>query len=870
MEGGPGLAAWGKFEGAERGGPCWHPLIDHCADVAACCEALLRQPILARRLSRLAGIETLDEVLIARLSAIAFLHDLGKANWGFQHKIRPGSKTWDAGHVGEVYHLLDETRPLLAAFLEAVPLEEMVEWMTGNGFSHLLYASISHHGIPWNGAIAKGNPAYWEPNGRYDPFQTLHDLGAKLRLWFPDAFKAGTPPFIAKPAFQHAFAGIVMLADWLGSDIRMFPFSKPDDGERMVFARGRANKMLKDIGLDVRSKLMAVTSRSLSFYDIFEVPLYEMQKAVRDLVPTPLAILESETGSGKTEAALWHFKALFEAGLVDGLYFALPTRVAATQIHRRICDAVSRIFPAQDRPEVLLALPGYAQVDGVKAKILPGFEVLWPDEPDGREAHRRWAAENPKRFLAAQIAVGTIDQALLSNLKIKHAHLRSTALLRHLLVVDEVHASDAYMSVLLKSVLNVHLAAGGYAFLMSATLGAATRTLFLEGARTPPPPLEAAVACPYPAISWRDNEDETQVQEIPPNKKEKHVAPQLAPIIDEPNAIAAAALKAARAGAKVLVVRNTVNAAIAIQMALEDMCDGPADRRLLFRCGDVVTLHHGRFAREDRTLIDQAVEARMGKSRPDDGGIIVGTQTLEQSLDIDADFLITDLCPMDVLLQRIGRLHRHDRPDRPQRFESACCLVLIPEERDFSPDKGAGRRHGLGKYIYEDIRVIEATLRLLETTETLSIPAMNRELVERATHPDALAALSQELGDAWREDGNRIIGLKSAQANVANQHRIRRDKPFGEETFPGIDEKLRTRLGEDDRLVEWPEGTELPMGPFGQPVKRLSVPAHLCKGSGPDAEASLGVRRADGFSFALGAHTYDYSRFGLRKIDKEA
>lgn len=125
---------------------------------------------------------------------------------------------------------------------------------------------------------------------------------------------------------------------------------------------------------------------------------------------------------------------------------------------------------------MLLAVSGYVRVDDAQAhKILPGFEVLWADNPDEAEAHTRWAAENPKRFLAAQIAVGTIDQALLSNLQVRHAHLRSAALLRHLLVVDEVHASDAYMTALLRSVLEVHLAAGGHALLMSATLGSVAR-----------------------------------------------------------------------------------------------------------------------------------------------------------------------------------------------------------------------------------------------------------------------------------------------------------------------------------------------------------------------------------------------------------
>src|SRR5690606_3519381 len=132
-----------------------------------------------------------------------------------------------------------------------------------------------------------------------------------------------------------------------------------------------------------------------------------------------------------------------------------------------------------------------------------------------------------------------------------------------------------------------------------------------------------------------------------------------------PVALAAQALDAARAGARVLVIRNTVGDAVATRQALAQLApDAPEP----FRLGGVGTLHHGRFAREDRRRLDTAVEAALGKDAPRAGGLVlIGTQTLEISLDLDADLLITDLCPIDVLLQRIGRLHRHERA-RPAGF----------------------------------------------------------------------------------------------------------------------------------------------------------------------------------------------------------
>ena len=204
-----------------------------------------------------------------------------------------------------------------------------------------------------------------------------------------------------------------------------------------------------------------------------------------------------------------------------------------------------------------------------------------------------------------------------------------------------------------------------------------------------------------------------------------------------------------------------------------------ADSSLLFALDGVLTLHHGRFALDDRLRLDQEVEGRLGKDRAPGGAIVVGTQTLEQSLDIDADLLITDLCPMDVLLQRIGRLHRHQREDRPAGYGSPRCLVLTPDSDDLSPllKRGPGR-NGLGPYghVYEDLRILEITRRLIGEFPKWDIPTMNRELVEWATHPVALETIVQELGDDWRVHANSLTGGMLAEGMTAQSAIIQRDK----------------------------------------------------------------------------------------------
>ncbi|EQD77156.1 CRISPR-associated helicase Cas3, partial [mine drainage metagenome] len=241
---------------------------------------------------------------------------------------------------------------------------------------------------------------------------------------------------------------------------------------------------------------------------------HPLQTAVDALDPleesTRLVIAEAETGSGKTEAALAWFFNLFAEGRVDGLYFALPTRVAARQLYERVCKYINRVFPdPQCRPVTVLAVPGYPLLDGLPPeRALPTQEAgnRWQDDETLRRRERQWSAERPKRFLAATVAVGTVDQALLSVVQTAHAHLRSVCLDRSLLVVDEVHASDVYMSRLLEVLLGHHLGVGGHAMLLSATLGSRARGRYVAvaGGECPLPSAVAATQVPYPALTFAD------------------------------------------------------------------------------------------------------------------------------------------------------------------------------------------------------------------------------------------------------------------------------------------------------------------------------------------------------------------------------
>jgi len=869
----PHLGAFGKLEW-DKGGAVigWHPLADHMLDVAACFECLSGCHSIRRAMEAAAG-RKLNELDISRLAVLVFLHDLGKANSGFQAKRWKYSQdipsAWPvrkhAGHGIEALKLFDSSNRL-EHLLELLPVDSMSTW--GDACYSLLVASISHHGRPLKDTPSDWNKNIWRRVGNvYDPATVLHEIGERVIEIYPQAFKTEGKPLPDAPAFGHLFAGLVQLADWLGSDTDFFPFSNENE-VRSITAMEKARKAISVIGLDPEYWRSKVKGLSPNFADTFGIAKpHPIQAAMSDDQLGPLVILESETGSGKTEAALWRFVHLFRAGVVDSLYFALPTRVAASQIYYRVQTAIKKLWPEYS-PLTVLALTGYdTRADGAKVHRLPKFKVLWADNPDDAKAHQRWAAENAKRFLAAPIAVGTIDQALLGALQVRHAHLRHAMLARSLLVVDEVHASDPYMTVLLEHLLKAHLNNGGHVLLLSATLGSSARNRYLALATNMKRPqaksmtFEKACAVPYPAIS-----DQKQTRAVDATGNTKKVTWAAYDIIDSPDKIANMAIAAAKLGAKVLVIRNTVPSAIATLSAIEESIP---DKAWLFTVNGVVTLHHSRFSRQDRPIMDKAIEVQLGKQRPLGPLIVVGTQTLEQSLDIDADVLITDLCPMDVLLQRIGRLHRHTRPakERPEAYQSAQVWVLTPAGHDLNP-LIARTQHGLGMFhngggVYADLRVLEATRALLVERPVVSIPANNRYLVEAATHPDKLHAIQTVKGEAWQTLGQRIEGSTGAQQTIGHLHALDVEQTFGEREFPN-DVQIATRLGAQDRILHFEPAFP---GPFGEPLKELPIRYHLLpKDLSPDAGSSDISQTETSITFRLGDAQFRYTRLGLERI----
>jgi len=852
-------ALWAKHEGPDE----WHPLVAHSADVAATLEMLLQHTSLSARMARLMKQDHLTEVQIQRFCVFAVLHDTGKANQGFQN--RAFDKNLTADHVTPMVGVLrtDDTKQKI---VKALGLRTLIPWFAKpNDILSWLRTIWSHHGKPVQ--PERPDKGLWTD----ESIEHLSEFNDWAHQWYPEAFEEAPP--LDSPQLQHLFNGALTLADWIASDTTFFELSPDltDPEDAIDMARCRAKEAIKELGLILNRDIDSSLPTILGGYDP-----YEVQEEVQSLPTHPdgtLSVLESATGSGKTEGAIGRYARLLEEGLVDSMFFAVPTRAAAKQLQGRIKEARNRIFGAKE-PPVHLAVPGYLKVDDVEGTRF-GWQVRW-DEDVGQ---RGWAAESSKRYTASPIAVGTIDQVLMSVLQIKHAHLRLAGLSRSFLVVDEVHASSVYMNELLQKVLSFHRRIGGHALLMSATLGTRARADF-TGEETPS--LDEAKKQYYPLLSHVNGSKVIEPKKPKaPEGEDKEVDLRPKGIMEDPDAIARCAEKAAAEGAHVLVIRNTVKAC---QRLFEKI-----DEQYSLHVGtgpeEVATPHHSRYCADDRECLDTRIEEVYGKHevgegedkrivRKTDGSVItVATQTVEQSLDIDADLLITDLCPMDVLLQRIGRLHRHDRGGRrPAGYQNAQCVVLTPEnpnlEQSISADSGKGfPGPGLGS-VYSDLRIIKATWDALKKRKEhpgkLVIPRDNRTLVEEATHPDVLTSI-QNADARWKAHARYLKKEKREEMLGAKNVQIDRDQWFTSDDNQFPDKRPKTRLGEEDIVVALePEMTT----PFGNTVEELTLSPHLFDSDHrPENGTAKATPLSNGFTFTFAGKHFKYTALGIQTAD---
>lgn len=662
----------------------------------------------------------------------AALHDLGKIGIAFRDMLRQ-SRPQDAGAHWEVTEAFLRLHDDRLAGLGAEPFARR----------ELYAACAGHHGRPPNQDLANGRRN--QPGGAWKAMldaagpQAVEDAGrvidAFLGLW-PEADLGE----LTQAQAQHLswqLNGLITSADWIGSNPAWFSpcVGAPDLAAYLTQARIRARHAVAEAGL---------TPSPCADGPLFTFPLRPMQSACAETTMREgpmLALIEDEPGSGKTEAALILAQRMLISGKATGLYFALPTMATADAMFARVVDALPNLFASA--PTLTLAHGRAALSD--RFRDLQQARALNPDEPGPTD----WLADSRRRALLAQVGVGTIDQALLAVVRAKHAALRQFGLSRKVLIVDEAHEmGDPYMGVLLERLLHLHAAQGGSAILMSATLDLTLRARLVAafeagtGRATPPPEGRAYPALTVPGVAspWVSPKP-SQRGPVAVNRLE--TAEQSLFLLTQ----------AAQGGAGCVLVRNAVDEAIAAVDALRAQ-------------GLEVDLLHARYTLHDRKRHEANILKIYGKNRiSHPGRVLVATQVVESSLDLDFDVMVSDLAPMASLIQRAGRLWRHmdRRPAETRPVSGPTLHVLSPDPGRIETEFWAAEVLGQGAHVY-DTPTLWRTARALFDTGEIRAPDGLRDLVE-AAHADApLPEVLERAG--IKAEGAAMAGAAHAAQNV--------------------------------------------------------------------------------------------------------
>lgn len=788
----------------------YHPLVAHSADVAAMLRELLADgSVLRDRLQQLADVPDVDP-LARTLVHLATLHDLGKTNHGFQDKAGPWARPERAAH----WRVGGHVTPVIATFSAVPKFKDVVRdilaplQLPPEAQLPAFVTTICHHGQPLDRANRNLPRAKWsalwelDPRSGRDPQQELQRLARLASEWSGVQDLPENGPDVGwNNDVSNLFAGILTVADWLGSNTTFFPPDESAESNPTRYwerATARAGEVLGAVGIttprptsDSRGTLLYRELFPRIFQHGEPTPLQDLTASVALPSPGSRIVVEAETGSGKTEAVLALYFRLRAAGRVEGLVFALPTRATATAMYDRIAEVAARLADPGHTPTIALAMGGQV-ASAPRPEFDPASVQQHPDEQD-RLAHG-WASENSKTFFGAEIVIGTVDQVLLAGLPVRHAHLRLALLSRHLIVIDELHAYDRYMNGILANVIDFHSRAGGIATFVSATLSRSARFQLVK--EDDPSTMETAASAPYPLLSVRERSADRWDEH--PAPIQGHGRPVEWSVGSEEEGLAEA-IALARTGARVCVLRNTVKDARRTVSRLHEQVP-----ELLWRpsrTSEHRPAYHSRYTLPDRRVLDEAALRDFGKSAGRDGTglILVSTQVAEQSLDVDFDWMLTDLAPIDVLLQRIGRVHRHDRDDRAQPVRQSRVRIHAPTDPfEASPDRKSDFGWGT---VYNSWLDLELTRQLIVHHESIRIPEDNRRLVEAVYHAE-----SRETFTAQRPEWSTVLdhdeGIRLGREVHASLAALGLDRSYpdqAEQYRTAREESIRTRLG-DDRI----------------------------------------------------------------------
>ncbi len=654
-------------------------VFEHCQIVGEVARALIaRQPAFLRQ-----------HLYPANAHLVAAAHDIGKVSPTFYEKLRracnpppadlpplkqvnPQLETAWGGHAG--------VSQLTARALDVPPF---VPEILGQ-----------HHGFtPPVAGMRAG-----DENFGGEPWQRERE---RLVQSLKQALEADWSEIASLPQ-ARLLAGFTSVSDWIGSgEVFEYPSLPWQDNIEKA--------------LDGAGFIPPTVRSDLSFEDVFGFPPRPAQQQLIELVVGPGAyVLEASMGLGKTEAALYAAYRLLDAGQASGIYFALPTQLTSNKIYTRFNEFLQQVLAPDCRHRSLLLHANAWLVDTDMGE-------------DGRPGGA-WFNQS-KRGLLAPFAVGTIDQALMSAMNVKHGFVRAFGLAGKVVILDEVHSYDAYTGTLLDALVALLRELQCTVIILSATLNQPRREQVLDCAL-----FETA----YPLITACPNGQglkEVAVESEPGN----HVAIVLQH--DEKLAVNEA-LERAEQGQQVLWIENTVKEAQARYLDLAARAS-----ELGIHCG----LLHSRYTPQHRNGKEAYWVDCYGKhghgDRGEAGRILVGTQVLEQSLDIDADFLVSRFAPTDMLLQRLGRLWRHADTPRPRGCHCNAWLLAPTLDNAIAQPQ---RAFGPTAVVYSPY-VLCRSLEVWKARVHVRLPEDIRELIEKTyfvrPETNVMARWLKELND---------------------------------------------------------------------------------------------------------------------------
>lgn len=811
---------WGKTsKGNKDGGDEYHLLCWHSLDVAAVGYWMVQYNIhgIADYLQKM-GLH--DKIKAAQFFAwLLCWHDIGKFAHSFQQLYINNDLNSQEGYIKHYEKISHATlgywlwNDYLIDFTELFPDSPLSSRKLKRAIALWMPLTTGHHGRPPSSVSEL-------KNFRQQDKEAARDFLARIKSLFP---------LIEVPEFWDDDAGIalfkdlswlisavIVLADWVGSSTQYFPRISKQMCVDEYWHQHALVKAKLSLSVFPPPSTVAPFSGIRTLFPFIQQPTPLQQKALEldiDKEGPQLFILEDVTGAGKTEAALILTHRLMASGKAKGLYFGLPTMATANAMFDRMSESWLALYQPDLRPSLVLAHSARGLMDRFSQSLWLG-DLTGSEEPDDKQPSSQgcaaWFADSNKKALLAEVGVGTLDQAMMAVMPFKHNNLRILGLNNKILLADEIHACDAYMSRVLESLIEKQASDNNCTILLSATLSQQQRdrliAAFAKGAKSR---VEAPLLG-YGDYPWLTQvTSSTVISRHVETRQEVERSVKVRWMHGEQECIARIE-QAVNQGKCIAWIRNSVDDAIRVYRQLLVRGVVPAENLLLF---------HSRFAFYDRQRIENLALSQFGKKGATQraGKVLIATQVIEQSLDIDVDEMISDLAPVDLLIQRAGRLQRHIRDcngllkasgqdERP----SPELLIFAPEWDDAPREDWLSGAMRNSAYVYPDHGRMWLTQRVLREQGEIRMPQSARLLIESVYGEEV------DIPEGFAKTEQLQEGKYYCDRAFAKQNTINFASGYSPESSDFLPDKLSTRLAEESVslwLAKIIDGTVRPYAP---------------------------------------------------------